>query len=181
MRRREFRKLCLFTAFLIAGLVAPGCGTDNPKSQRPAPTSTGQVQTGPVTLIKGWPTGTVAISREGRTLLKLNVEFASSPVSRAEGLMGVESMPRDVGMVFEYGNPHRGPFYMKNTLIPLDIAFWNEEGTIVDILQMQPCKADPCPLYHPSADYISAVEVNLGVMNSEGVEVGDRVEVSRKS
>lgn len=92
--------------------------------------------------------------------------------------MGVERLEPDRGMVFPQSAPSSGPFYMKNTLIPLDIAFWDEGGTIVDVLQMEPCEADPCHLYYSRAPYVGAVEANLGVMVRSGVAPGDSVKVT---
>ena len=68
---------------------------------------------------------------------------------------------------------------MKNTLIPLDIAFWNEEMKIVDILQMEPCKEDPCQIYTPRSEYIGAAEVAKGGFQKNGVEIGNEVALSR--
>jgi uncharacterized membrane protein (UPF0127 family) len=67
---------------------------------------------------------------------------------------------------------------MKNTLIPLDIAFWNDDERIVDIFTMEPCRKDPCPLYTPTHDYVAAVEMNAGVLRSSGIKIGDIVTFS---
>ena len=64
---------------------------------------------------------------------------------------------------------------MKNTLIPLSIAFADAEGTIVSILDMEPCEADPCEIYDPGVPYRSALEVNQGAFDDWGVQVGDRL------
>jgi uncharacterized membrane protein (UPF0127 family) len=69
---------------------------------------------------------------------------------------------------------------MKNTLIPLDIAFWDTEGVIVDILEMHPCREDPCPLYTPGKRYVGAVEANVGIMARHNVAIGDRAELIRR-
>ena len=68
---------------------------------------------------------------------------------------------------------------MKNTLIPLSIAFWDRNGVIAAIMDMQPCRAEPCPRYRPGIMYVGAVEVNQGFFEDHGVEVGDRVELER--
>lgn len=83
-------------------------------------------------------------------------------------------------MVFLERALSRGPFHMKDVLIPLDIAFWDERGVIVEILHMEPCRSDPCPLYSPSRDYLGAVETNLGLMEREGVRVGDTIKLRRR-
>jgi uncharacterized membrane protein (UPF0127 family) len=69
---------------------------------------------------------------------------------------------------------------MKNTLIPLSIAFWDARGRIVRILDMTPCRADPCRLYDPRVAYAGALEVNRGAFRRWGVERGDRIAVRRR-
>lgn len=113
-------------------------------------------------------------------MVEFEAEIGEDSASRARGLMGVSKMGQLQGMVFLNPVPSRGSFHMKNTLIPLDIAFWDSAGTIVDILQMVPCENDPCPFYEPSADYVGAIEVNLGVLSDKGVRVGDSVSLSRR-
>lgn len=109
----------------------------------------------------------------------LQVEVAETPEARRQGLMGRPSLGRDAGMVFLFDRPTLGSFWMKDTLIPLSIAFWGEDGRVVAMLDMEPCRADPCPRYAPGAPYVGAVEVNGGFFQQHGVEVGDRVELDR--
>ena len=66
---------------------------------------------------------------------------------------------------------------MKNTLIPLDIAFYDGRGKILRILTMQPCRRDPCRVYDPKVAYRAALEVNAGSFRRWGVRAGDRVAV----
>ena len=68
---------------------------------------------------------------------------------------------------------------MKNTLIPLSIAFYDRRGRIVRILDMTPCRADPCPVYDPRATYRYALEVNRGAFKRWKVHMGDRIVVHR--
>lgn len=103
----------------------------------------------------------------------LSVEVAQTDEQRQQGLMGREELAGDSGMVFLFGEPHEGGFWMKDTLIPLSIAFWDEDGRVVTILDMEPCEADPCPTYDPGKAYTGAVEVNRGWFEENGVEVGD--------
>jgi uncharacterized membrane protein (UPF0127 family) len=123
------------------------------------------------------PRGTLAISRGGRTLVSFDVQLALTTADQMKGLMGVKHLDGDRGMAFLWSTPVRYGFYMKDTLIPLDIAFWDEGLTIVDILQMPPCTADPCELFTPSTEYVGAIEVNQGVMGQKGVRIGDKVEL----
>jgi uncharacterized protein len=92
--------------------------------------------------------------------------------------MGRTSLPADAGMVFVYPEGHAGPFWMKDTLIPLSIAFYAADGRILRILDMQPCKADPCPLYDPEVTYRGALEVNDGGFEDLGITEGDRLRIT---
>lgn len=103
------------------------------------------------------------------------VEVADEPAERQRGLMGREELPEDAGMVFLHEEPTTSGFWMKDTLIPLSVAFWDEGRTIVDILDLEPCEADPCEIYTPSGAWVGAVEVNQGFFEKHGVEVGDTV------
>lgn len=92
--------------------------------------------------------------------------------------MGRRSLAPDAGMVFLEDAPTDATFWMKDTLIPLSIAFWGADGRIVDAQDMTPCAADPCPLYHSTAPYVGAVEVNQGFFAAHGVQVGDVVRLT---
>jgi hypothetical protein len=107
----------------------------------------------------------------------LAVQVADTPETRASGLMGRESLEPYDGMAFTWPEPVRAAFWMKNTLIPLSIAFWDEQGRIVAMFDMDPCTADPCPTYDPGVEILGAVEVALGELGRRGVEIGDDVEL----
>jgi uncharacterized protein len=111
----------------------------------------------------------------------LHVEVAATPEARTRGLMGRSELPADQGMAFVFGQPTTGRFWMKGTLIPLSIAFWDERDRVVAILDMQPCRADPCPTYGPDRPYVGAVEVNLGYFEDHGIKVGDPVELTQQA
>jgi uncharacterized protein len=105
-----------------------------------------------------------------------NLQVARTSQARARGLMGRASLPKDGGMVFLFDDETRAAFWMKDTLIPLSILFWQDDGRIIDILDMSPCRADPCPVYRASAPYVGAIEMNRGAFERLGVEVGDTLE-----
>jgi uncharacterized protein len=107
-----------------------------------------------------------------------SLEVADSEEERARGLMGRQRLDRDSGMVFEFDGPTQGGFWMKDTLIPLSIAFWGKSNTVLDILAMEPCTADPCPTYAPEAPYTHALEMNAGWFTHHGIEIGDHVELT---
>jgi uncharacterized protein len=103
----------------------------------------------------------------------LFVHIADSPDERARGLMGVRDLPDDEGMAFAFGGPSTASFWMKNTLIPLSIAFVAEDGRIVTLADMAPCPAEPCPTYTAREPYSLAIEANAGWFRDHGVHEGD--------
>lgn len=103
----------------------------------------------------------------------LAVRVADTPDERAEGLMGIEDLPADVGMAFAFAAPSTAAFWMKDTLIPLSIAFVGPDGRIVSLANMAPCQAEPCPTYSARAPYTLAVEANAGWFRDHGIHEGD--------
>ena len=71
-------------------------------------------------------------------------------------------------MLFVFEETTDGGFWMKDTLIALDIAFFDSGGAFVDVLTMEPCTEDPCPVYHPSGTYRYAVEALAGDLRFVG-------------
>lgn len=120
--------------------------------------------------------GTAIIETDEGAVM-VEIEVADSPETRARGLMHRESLPDDAGMVFLYFEETTGGFYMLNTLIPLSIAFFDETGKILKIMDMDLCKTT-CPTYDPGVAYRGALEVNQGAFEDWGVEVGDVIRVS---
>ena len=102
---------------------------------------------------------------------------ADSDEERANGLMERTSLPRNGGMVFVFDGPTDASFWMKDTVIPLSIAFWGEDGRIIGIMEMEPCERDPCPTYRPDHPYTHALEMNRGWFTRRGIQIGDRVEL----
>jgi uncharacterized protein len=104
----------------------------------------------------------------------LEVAVARTEKERARGLMHVRWLPRDAGMAFVWTEPTLSGFWMKDTLIPLAIAFVDERGRIASIREMRPCRAEPCRVYRSDAPYVMAIEANAGWFERRGVETGDR-------
>jgi uncharacterized membrane protein (UPF0127 family) len=123
----------------------------------------------------GEPPRSVIQTSDGEVAVE--VEIADNGDERARGLMGRTELDPDSGMLFVFQNDVSGAFWMKNTLIPLSIAFYAEDGRIVKILDMEPCRGDPCRLYDPGVSYRGALEVNQGAFDRWNVREGDRVRV----
>jgi uncharacterized membrane protein (UPF0127 family) len=85
-------------------------------------------------------------------------ELALDGESRSVGLMRRQRAPKD-GMLFVFPEPSSGGFWMKNTLVPLRIVFFDRHGRRVRALTMQPCRRDPCRIYDPGRNYRFALEL----------------------
>jgi uncharacterized membrane protein (UPF0127 family) len=89
--------------------------------------------------------------------------------------MGRTEVPEGAGMVFLYPADVTEAFWMKNTLIPLSIAFVAADGRVVSVAEMTPCRTDPCPTYAPAGPYRYAVELAAGSFADAGVGPGAKV------
>jgi uncharacterized protein len=107
----------------------------------------------------------------------LYVEVADEAEERRRGLMGVHHLPDDQGMAFVFEQPVTSGFWMKDTLIPLAIAFVDDDDRVVGLREMEPCDADPCPSYGIDEPYVTAIEANAGWFEEHGVREGDRAEL----
>ena len=104
------------------------------------------------------------------------LEVARNEPERSRGLMYRTSMPERAGMIFLFDRPGIYPFWMKNTLIPLDMFWTDTAGKVVWIAEsVPPCQADPCPEYPPKAVASYVIETNAGFAKRHGVKVGDVV------
>lgn len=101
------------------------------------------------------------------------VRVADDAASRAQGLMFVESMPEDEGMLFIYPSPQHARFWMKNTYIPLDMIFVDADGLVLRLHE----GAEPLDetIIDGGSGVSAVLEVNAGVVDSIGVEMGDRL------
>ena len=79
-----------------------------------------------------------------------------------------ESLDEKSGMLFVFPEDGRYGFWMKNTLIPLDIIWIDNDQRVVDIQTAQPCTAEPCPSYTPSGDARYVLEINANVSEQYG-------------
>lgn len=108
---------------------------------------------------------------------RVQVEVADTDERRQRGLMFRESMAEGEGMIFVFPQQGLPPFWMKNTLIPLDMLWLDASGRIVAIAQsVPPCKADPCPSYpppNPLGDATFVVELVSGFSKKHALKQGD--------
>jgi uncharacterized membrane protein (UPF0127 family) len=162
-------------AAALASLVLPACSAHRSPAAGPTGSAAADVANPSLDL----PQGTVTITRSSTPELSLHVQIADTDAARSTGLMGVKKMSDQAGMAFVFGGPTTESFWMKDTLIPLDIAFWDAQGRIVSAFTMTPCAADPCQLYTPSAPYVASVEMNAGLLARNRVKIGNTIMLAR--
>jgi uncharacterized membrane protein (UPF0127 family) len=102
----------------------------------------------------------------------IKAEIAQTPQEHEIGLMYRNSMPANDGMLFAFDRPGQQCFWMKNTLLPLAVAFVADDGTIVNLDEMKPQTLDP----HCSTKEVRFVlEMNKGWFTKRGIKAGDKL------
>jgi uncharacterized membrane protein (UPF0127 family) len=107
---------------------------------------------------------------------EIRVEVARTPEERALGLMGRKLLGKEEGMLFIFESEGYHSFWMKNTPLPLSIAFIDKNGRIVDIKDMKPLTLDS---HSPSQPVLYALEMNQGWFSKNGIKTGDLVRFSK--
>jgi uncharacterized membrane protein (UPF0127 family) len=116
--------------------------------------------------------GLIAIEIQGTSAsVTVRVELAVTEDEVRTGLMHRESLPEDRGMLFIFDPPSHTGFWMRNTLIPLDIAYIDADGTIKEIVHGEPLNET---VLRPTLPYWYVLEVNGGWFERQGLGVGDR-------
>ncbi len=122
------------------------------------------------------------VNREVQTEISghgFTLEVAETPESRARGLSERPDLDQDRGMLFLFDRAGVYPFWMKDTLIPLDII-WLQDGEIKDIVTLQaPTSTLFTPIHMPLALANAALELNAGEAEKLGLKVGQRLELPR--
>jgi len=105
------------------------------------------------------------------------VEVAADQEALLTGLMHRDHLDRDSGMLFIFSQATQHSFWMKNTLIPLDMIWLNHVRQVVHIEEnVPPCKQEPCPTYTPKRESIYVLELNAGEVKNKGIREGDSFE-----
>ncbi|MDX6766551.1 MAG: DUF192 domain-containing protein [Candidatus Methylacidiphilales bacterium] len=142
----------VLAVILVLGLAA--CGSPSQPSSQAATT----------------PLRTIDLTIVDQTL---KTELALTPPEQEHGLMDRDSLPGDHAMLFVFDRPRRASFWMRNTRIPLSIAYLDARGAIVEIYDMQPFDETPIPSL--SAEICYALEVNQGWFRRHRITPGDIV------
>lgn len=104
------------------------------------------------------------------------IEIADDPFEQTKGLMYRSSLEWNNGMLFAFENEEIRSFWMKNTLIPLDMVFIDKDLKIVDIIEnAQPCKTNNCPSHVSNQPAKYVLEVNAGYVKENKISVGDTI------
>src|SRR6185369_13014704 len=110
----------------------------------------------------------------------VKVEVASNDELRAQGLMYRDHLAEDRGMIFLFPEKGDYAFWMKNTIIPLDMIWIDETKKVVHVAHdVPPCQADPCPSYPPGVKAQYVLEVAAGVAAKHHVADGDLLKFER--
>ena len=109
---------------------------------------------------------------------RFTTELATTDASRERGLMMRTELAADHSMLFVFPNDDQRWFWMKNTLIPLDILYFDGNRKLVSVqANVPPCKADPCPSYPSDLPARYVLELPGGTAGRIGVMVGDELTI----
>ncbi|MGH8159826.1 MAG: DUF192 domain-containing protein [Rhodanobacter sp.] len=107
------------------------------------------------------------------------IELATNDANREHGLMMRTTLPADHGMLFVFPDTAPRRFWMKNTLIPLDILYLDADRRLISMqLEVPPCKADPCPTYPSSGPARYVLELSAGTAARIGAKVADELKIA---
>jgi uncharacterized membrane protein (UPF0127 family) len=107
----------------------------------------------------------------------VTAELAVTDVERARGLMFREKLLPDQGMLFVFEDDDFHSFWMKNTLIPLDLVWLDAARRVIHIeADVPPCREDPCPTYGPKIPARYVLELNSGSLAAWGVKLYDQLQ-----
>lgn len=117
------------------------------------------------------------VPADGGDPCELCVWLADRDDLRRRGLMEVTDLGAADAMVFVFDEPRTTAFTMRNTLLPLSIAFFGVDGTFLDAFDMTPCAAEPCDAYPTPRDVTVAIEVPQGSLGAFGIGPGAVIEL----
>lgn len=177
-RIRRAAALAVATVILFGGAAA--CGSEPNPDAVVVPDSI-PVHEGARALLDGFEEVTVTITAADGTTREVCLLLAATPAARERGLMFVTdpALGGYEGMLFQFESEGTGGFWMKNTRLPLSIAYLASDGSIVSTADMEPCPdtTERCPGYPPDGPYRYAIEVVQGRLDDLGLEGDARLTV----
>jgi uncharacterized membrane protein (UPF0127 family) len=159
--------------FTLAGCSGEQQNSDTPDSEESTSSSGAPTRTESAA---GEELRTVTIDASSGEEVTVRVEIADDSAEQAQGLMNRTSLGENRGMLFVFEEEATLSFWMRNTLIPLSVAYIDSEGRIVDIQKMEPLDDEP-PQYVSAEPAQYALEVNQDFFEERGVKVGDTTEL----
>lgn len=160
--RRGHRALATLLTAVAAVLVAVACGESEPSAPGHTPAA------------GALPTAEIGVSGPGGVPVRLTVEIAATQPARERGLMFRDSLAEDQGMLFVFATGQQGGFWMKDTRIPLTIAYLDSEGRVLELREGVPLSTSALI---PNQPYRYALEVNRGWFERHGLGVGAVVQL----
>ncbi len=162
-------------------MLAAAVGCSGAPSVRSEPSSSVDSPTSSSAVVEAVPGGfelTAArvTTADGR-VCELCLWLADSPQQRNRGLMSVTDLGPADGMAFRYPRPTTTRFWMKNTLLPLSIAFYGPDRMFLDSFDMEPCVTGDCVRYPTPADFVVAVETYRGDLAALGMVADSSLEL----
>lgn len=126
------------------------------------------------------PEQKVTLTSPNGDTVEVAVEIADTDEERATGLMNRTELPEGTGMLFVFDTDEVRSFWMKNTLIPLDVLFFNQHGVFVSSSTMDPCTKDPCMSYLSALPARFALEAPAGFTERADVGIGWKLEMKNE-
>lgn len=132
----------------------------------------GAIATG-MSAIRARPASPTVSIRTDTGTVTVRVEVARTPEAWSRGLTGRRTLAENAGMLFVFPNDTVRTFWMKDTVIPLDVIFADATGAIVSIKTMAPCVGEPaCPTYESGVPARYALEVHAGFAQRHSIKIG---------
>jgi uncharacterized membrane protein (UPF0127 family) len=100
----------------------------------------------------------------------ITAELAMTEIQVGTGMMFRKAMGENEGMLFVFARPHRTSFYMKNTILPLNVAYIDSEGTILELHELQPLNETPVPAASDNVQFV--LEMNKGWFKRHNIALG---------
>jgi uncharacterized membrane protein (UPF0127 family) len=167
---------CVLVGSLVLAGACTGSDDAGETAEGAASTVTSPAASGVVP--SGFGTISVTVTLPDGSQRELCLHLADTPELRSRGLMEVTDLDGLAGMLFRYDEPHDGRFWMRNTLLPLSIAFYGPDGQFVSATDMEPCPPDAdCPRYSAEDVFTAAVEVPQGDLAELGLVAGSTLQL----
>lgn len=165
---------------LAAGCLGTNDGTAGAGGEGALRDESGAPSPGVEGAVTGFPDSTenYTLYVDGEEYGEVTLEVANTAGERSRGLMGREELPRDRGMVFVYPDEETRSFWMKDTLIPLDMVFLDAEMRVLNVEHAEPQPDAPdseLEWYHSDGGARYVLEFNAGFADRAGIEAGDRL------